>query len=76
MVSEHNAILSRCVEILCKNVGIVEAETFIFLIRSEDFDYTKWQREYYDSKTPEQIKAELDEFSTNNPFESTKANII
>ena len=75
-MNENNALLNRCMDILCKGVGIVEAETFIFLIRSEDFDYTKWQKGHYDSMTPEQIKKEMQEFSKSKPFEGNKATII
>ncbi len=76
MMNESNALLNRCMDILCKNVGIVEAEHFIYLVKSEAFDYTKWQREHYDSMSPEQIKTELDNFSAENPFEGKKAEII
>lgn len=76
MMSERAALLNRCMDVLCSNVGVVEAEKFIYLIRSEDFDYTKWQREHYDSMTPNQIKKELDSFSAANPFEGKKAEII
>ena len=42
-------------DVLCNHVGIVEAERFIYIIRNESFDYTKWQRNHYDTMTPEEI---------------------
>jgi hypothetical protein len=33
-------------------------------------DYTKWQREYFDSKTPEEISAEASRFEAAQPFVS------
>ncbi|MCM1047207.1 MAG: hypothetical protein NC433_02130 [Clostridiales bacterium] len=38
--------------------------------REEKFDYTKWQREYFDIKTPEEISAEASEFEQMHPFAS------
>ncbi len=29
-------------------MGVVEAEYFIAAVQRERFDYTKWQREYFD----------------------------
>ena len=33
--------------ILAEQLGIVEAERFIALMRRESFDYTKWRQELY-----------------------------
>ena len=53
MTESDDALISKCMDVLCDQVGIVDAEKFIFIIRNETFDYTKWQREHYDPKTPE-----------------------
>ena len=55
----------RC---LTEQMGIVEAEQFISLIIREKFDYTKWQREYFDTMTPEEISSEAASFETTQPF--------
>ena len=34
---------------LVERLGVVEAEHFISVILRERFDYTKWQREHFDS---------------------------
>ena len=49
-------------------MGIVEAEHFISAIIREKFDYTKWQRDYFDAKTPEEISAEASHFEAAQPF--------
>ena len=41
-------LLSRGMECLIKSMGGVEAEYFIAAVQRERFDYTKWQREYFD----------------------------
>ena len=76
-MSENNiALVSRCMDILCSQVGIVDAERFIYIMRSEAFDYTKWQRDYYDNISPDDLNAAVDRFSTENEFKGSKANII
>ena len=76
-MSEDNvALVSRCMDVLCNQVGIVEAERFIYLMRSEAFDYTVWQRERYDAMTPEQIEKALDRYSKEHPFHGKKAVVI
>ena len=40
-------LMTRGMECLVKNMGIVEAESFIAAILRERFDYTKWHKEYF-----------------------------
>ena len=44
----------------------MEAERFISI--REKFDYTKWQREYFDEKTPEEISKEAEAFEKARPL--------
>ena len=41
-------LLSRGMECLVQSMGVVDAEYFIAAVQRERFDYTKWQREYFD----------------------------
>lgn len=76
-MSENNiALVSRCMDILCSQVGIVDAERFIYIMRSEAFDYTKWQRDYYDNISPDELNAAVDRFSAENEFKGSKAKVI
>ena len=34
----------------------------------ESFDYTRWQREFFDGKSPEDISREADAFEKANPY--------
>lgn len=40
-------LMTRGMDCLVKNMGIVEAECFIAAIQRERFDYTKWHKEYF-----------------------------
>ncbi len=61
-------IINRGMKCLTDQMGIVEAEQFISFIIREKFDYTKWQRGYFDRKTPEEISREASDFEQAHPF--------
>lgn len=46
-------IMDIGMNVLVKALGIVDAERFLVHVRGDDFDYTKWQREYFDVKIPQ-----------------------
>ena len=76
-MSENNiALVSRCMDILCSQVGIVDTERFIYIMRSEAFDYTKWQRDHYDNISPDELNAAVDRFSAEHEFKGNKAKVI
>ena len=76
-MSENNiALVSRCMDILCSQVGIVDTERFIYIMRSEAFDYTKCQRDHYDNISPDELNAAVDRFSAENEFKGSKAKVI
>ena len=74
---ESNALLAdRCMNILCEHVGIVDAEKFIVYLRTEGFDYTKWQRQYYDAKTPDEIRDGIRASGEEYTFHGKRAEVI
>lgn len=68
MAASMVEIMNRGMKCLTDQMGIVEAEQFISFIIREQFDYTKWQREYFDRKTPEEISGEASRFEKEHPF--------
>ena len=40
-------LMSRGIDCLVQNMGIIEAESFIAAIQRERFDYTKWHQQYF-----------------------------
>ena len=61
-------IMNKGMKCLTEQMGIVEAEQFISLIMREKFDYTKWQRDYFDRKTPKEISTEAFRFEEEHPL--------
>lgn len=68
MATSTVEIMNRGMKCLTDQMGIVEAEQFISTIIREKFDYTKWQREYFDAMTPEEISSEASYFEVTQPF--------
>ena len=69
-------LYSRGMHALHNILGTVDAEEFISLVKSDQFDYTKWQRQHFDQKTPEQISAEAEAFVTEHPYTGDPSTII
>lgn len=69
-------VLTRGMECLLEKMSIVEAEQFIFLIKSEEFDYTKWQREYFGRKSKEELDKEMDAYFAEHPYNNDPAKIL
>lgn len=49
-------------KVLLKELGKVETERFIALIKKETFDYTEWQRSLWKDKDVEELSKEAMEF--------------
>ena len=61
-------IMSRGMKCLMEQLGVVDAERFVATVIREKFDYTRWQREYFDEKSPEEICREAEMFEEKNPY--------
>lgn len=57
-------------------LGAVDAEEFIALVKSEQFDYTIWQRKHFDEKTPEQISDEARNYAKQHPFRGNPSALV
>lgn len=64
-----SVIMTEAMNCLIEKMGIVETEVFISNIIKEPFDYTKWQREYFDNISLEELNARAVEYCQNNPIE-------
>ena len=62
-------IMSKGMKCLMEQLGVVEAERFVATVIRERFDYTRWQRDYFSGKTPEEISREAEAFELENPFQ-------
>ena len=47
---------------------VIDAERFVSLIKRDDFDYTVWQREYFDKMEPGEFGAKAKSSKSTNRF--------
>lgn len=68
MMESTVEILNRGMKCLIEQIGIIEAKRFISIIIHEEFDYTKWQMDYFDENTPAMISKDAFQFEKSHPF--------
>ena len=67
MMNNTTDILSRGMEVLINNLGSVEAEKFLSTAMRERFDYTKWQRQFFDSMEPGEFHENALKYAQTHP---------
>lgn len=68
MTNNTSELMSRGMKCLTNELGIVEAEQFISIIIREKFDYTEWQRRYFDSENYENFIEKAAEYEKTHPY--------
>ncbi len=61
-------IMNRGIRCLLEKLGVIETERFIAVINREKFDYTKWQRQRFDTMDFDEFNAAAVAYSQENPF--------
>jgi hypothetical protein len=69
-------ILNKGMQCLLDKLGVVDTEYFISVINREQFDYTKWQQEYFDRMTPEEIDKAASQYAQAHPFKGEAKKIL
>jgi hypothetical protein len=65
IIKSDNVLRVEGMRVLIKYFGAVDAERFINNIKTEHFDYTKWQQGLWKDKTIDEIhKAATDYYNT------------
>jgi hypothetical protein len=60
-----NALRMDAMSLLRSGLGEVDAERFIYLVKSEHFDYTEWQRNLWSDKTLDEVFEAATKFEKN-----------
>lgn len=61
-------ILDQGFACLVENLGVVNAERFIALIKRDNFDYTVWQREYFDKMQPGEFAVNASAYAKSHSY--------
>ncbi len=67
MNTETVELMNRGMHCLVEKLGAIDAQRFISAVLREQFDYTQWQREYFDNPTPEEFGAAALEWAKTHP---------
>ena len=76
MISSTAEIMSKGMNCLLKGLGIIETEQFISVVIREKFDYTKWQRDYFDSIPDDVLMAEAIDYDRTHPYQGAASTVI
>ena len=60
-------ILNMGMECLIDNLGDIETERFLSTFMRERFDYTKWQREYFDNMNADEFHEQAVNYAKSHP---------
>ena len=60
--------MNRGMRCLTSQMGVIEAEQFISLIIREKFDYTSWQRSYFDEMPDGEFAKNALAYAKEHPF--------
>lgn len=61
-------VLDQGFTCLVDNLGVIDAEYFISLIKRDDFGYTVWQREYFDKMESGEFGAKASAYANSHPY--------
>ena len=62
-------ILDIGFDYLVEKLGVVDAERFITIIKTDDFDYTKWRRGYFGNQDVDTLCDEAAAYAKSNPHQ-------
>lgn len=71
MMANSVEILDQGFSCLVEKMGVVNAEYFISLIKRDDFDYTVWQRGYFDKMEPGEFSRNASAYAKSHPYKGT-----
>lgn len=68
MIAGTVELIERGMQCLVENLGEIETEQFIAAINREKFDYTEWQRDFFDGMSADEFNSEAVNYELENPF--------
>ena len=64
-------IMEKGINVLLKNLGVLDTEQFISTLLKEPFDYTEWSRKHYENVDLHEFNMRAVEFDRKNPVQQT-----
>jgi hypothetical protein len=63
-------IMEKGINVLLKNLGVLDTEQFISTLLKEPFDYTEWSRKYYEGIDLHEFNMKAVEYDRTNPVKN------
>ena len=67
-------LMERGMQCLTKELGDIGTEQFIATINREKFNYTEWQRDFFNDVNAEEFNSAAVEYERKNPFKKGNEN--
>jgi len=64
-------IMEKGINVLLKNLGVLDTEQFISTLLKEPFDYTQWSRKHYEDVDLHEFNMRAVEYDRKNPVQQT-----
>jgi len=62
-------IMEKGINVLLKNLGVLDTEQFISTLLKEPFDYTQWSRKQYENVDLHEFNMRAVEYDRKNPVQ-------
>jgi hypothetical protein len=69
-MSNTAIVMEKGINVLIKNLGVLDTEQFISTLLKEPFDYTEWSRKRYEDVDLHEFNLKAVEYDKNNPVVS------
>ena len=60
-------IMEKGINVLLKNLGVLDTEQFISTLLKEPFDYSEWSRKHYENADLHELNMRAVEYDRKNP---------
>ena len=67
-MEKKNDLLNRGMQCLVQELGAIDAQRFIALLHQENFDYTEWQRQFFDEIPSGEFQKRAQEYAKMHPY--------
>ncbi|MCM1045469.1 MAG: hypothetical protein NC417_08150 [Candidatus Gastranaerophilales bacterium] len=69
-------LMEQGIACLIEKLGVFNTEHFISMLKRDDFDYTVWQREYFDRMGVEEFIEKASAYADSHPYKGNAKIIL
>lgn len=69
-------LMDKGMKCLVEGLGVIEAEKFVYEVKNDNFDYTKWQSNLFEDMTSSELNERAVGYMKEHPFNGKNATIL